>query len=72
MEGQLPLFKKKLAFEIRNIPEEYLPNLIQIVRLFRQSVTLNSAEESFRQGWKESLMGEIHPVSNLWDGIDDR
>ena len=43
MEGQLPLFKKKLAFEIKNIPEEYLPNLIQIVRLFRQSVTLNSA-----------------------------
>jgi hypothetical protein len=70
MEGQLPLYKKKLAYEIKNIPEEYLPNLVQIVRLFRESVTLQPAEESFRRGWKECLSGETHPLSGLWDGID--
>ncbi len=30
----------KLLLEIQQTPEEYLPNLLQIVRLFRESVTL--------------------------------
>ncbi len=30
----------KLILEIQQTPEEYLPNLLQIVRLFRESVTL--------------------------------
>ena len=29
----------KLILEIQQTPEEYLPNLLQIVRLFRESVT---------------------------------
>jgi hypothetical protein len=36
MEGQLPLFKKKLAFEIKNIPEEYLPK--RIIKHFSQAL----------------------------------
>jgi hypothetical protein len=36
--------------EIEQTPEEYLPNLLQIIREFRENVTLKSAEESFRQG----------------------
>ena len=70
MEGQLPLYKKKLASEIKNVPEEYLPNLLQIVRLFRESVTFRPAEESFREGWKEALSGENPPLTRLWEGID--
>ena len=31
---------------------------------------LDSAEESFRQGWKEMLAGDTHPIDELWDGID--
>jgi hypothetical protein len=30
----------KLILEIQQTPEEYLPNLLQIVRLFRKSVTM--------------------------------
>jgi hypothetical protein len=30
----------KLLLEIQQTPEEYLPNLLQIVRLFRESVTM--------------------------------
>jgi hypothetical protein len=30
----------KLILEIQQTPEEYLPNLLQIVRLFRESVTM--------------------------------
>ena len=40
---------KAVMQEIEQTPPEYLPNLLQLVRIFRQSVTLNSAEESFRQ-----------------------
>ena len=50
-------------------PQEYPPNLLQIVRLFRESVMLKPAEDSFRQGWKETMAGETRPVSELWDGI---
>jgi hypothetical protein len=30
----------KLILEIQQTPEEYLPNLLQLVRLFRESVTM--------------------------------
>ncbi len=32
--------------------------------------TLKSAEECFRQGWKEAMTGETVPLSELWEGID--
>lgn len=56
--------------EIEQTPEEYLPNLLEIIRAFRESVTLKSAEESFRQGWYEAMTENTFPVSQLWDGID--
>lgn len=33
-------------------------------------MVLTSAEESFKQGWKEMLAGETLPIEELWDGID--
>ena len=56
--------------EVQQTPQEYLPSLLQIIRIFRESVTLKSAEESFRQGWEEAMTGDTIPVSELWDGID--
>lgn len=64
------VYKEQLVREIKDTPEEYLPNLLQIVRLFRESVGLKPAEDSFRKGWKEALAGETHPVSGLWENID--
>ncbi len=64
--------EKQLAREIKSTPEEYLPNLLQLVRLFRESVALKPAEASFRQGWKEARSGETRSVSELWEGIDAR
>ncbi|WP_228042364.1 MULTISPECIES: hypothetical protein [unclassified Tychonema] len=31
---------------------------------------LKSAEDCFRQGWKEAMTGETVPLSELWQGID--
>jgi len=70
MATKLITYEEQLAYEIEKLPGEYLPNLLQIVRLFRESVTLKPAEDSFRQGWKESMAGETLPVSELWNSID--
>ncbi len=63
-------YRYQVAEEIDKIPMEYLPSVLQMVRAFRQSVTLKSAELSFKQGWQEALAGDTHPVSELWTDID--
>jgi hypothetical protein len=70
MPAKLSVYEEQLVREVRGMPEEYLPNLIRIVRLFRESVELKPAEASFRQGWKEALAGETRPVTELWKGVD--
>jgi len=70
MDRESMTYEKQLDYEIEKLPGEYLPNLLQIVRIFRESVTLKPAEDSFRQGWKEAIAGETRPVSELWDGIN--
>ncbi len=64
------LYTEKIEQEIHKTPDEYLPMLLEMVRLFRQSVALKPADESFRQGWKEALKGETLPVSELWTNLD--
>lgn len=47
-----------LLLEIEQTPEEYLPELLQFVRLFRQSVTMK--QTSLNQ-W-ENAINEINPT----------
>ena len=70
MATQISAYAEQLVREINEMPEEYLPILLEIVRLFREGVTLKPAQASFRQGWKEALAGETMPVAELWEGID--
>lgn len=56
--------------EIERVPVEYLPGLLQMIRAFRESVTLKSAEASFEQGWREAIADDTHPASELWNDID--
>lgn len=70
MTDQSPTFEEQLVHEIRETPGEYWPNLLQLIRLFRESVILKLAEASFRQGWQEAISGQTFPVSELWEGID--
>ena len=65
-------YTKKISQEIRQTPEEYLPALLAMVRLFRESVTLKPAEASFREGWQEALNGATLPLEQLWEGVDAR
>ena len=70
MCSQVADYEQQLVREIHETPREYWPNLVQFVRLFRESVTLKPAEASFRQGWAEARSGETRPLSELWEGID--
>ena len=63
-------YEAQLIEEIKETPEEYRSNLLQIVRLFRESVALKPAVASFRQGWQEAQMGQTRPVSELWKDIE--
>jgi len=70
MSGQISTYEKQLVREIHETPAEYWPNLLQLIRLFRESVTLKPAEASFRQGWQEAVTGQTRPVSELWEDLD--
>jgi len=59
-------YRQQLQAEIEATPEEYLPALLAIVRLYRQSVMLEPAAGSFRQGWQEALSGQTFPLFELW------
>ncbi len=65
------VYYDELVQEIQTVPSEYFPTLLQFVRLFRQSIMLKPAEESFKQGWVESMAGQTMPIDTLWDGIAD-
>jgi hypothetical protein len=63
-------YKEQLQAEIEATPGEYLPALLAIVRLYRQSVALKPAADSFRLGWQEAMSGQTLPLSELWQDLD--
>ena len=70
MDSQISIDEEQIIREIHSIPNEYWPNLLEIVRLFRESVTLKSAKSSFRKGWQEARTGQTRQSAELWEGID--
>jgi len=70
MAVKTPNYEDMVSLEIKATPPEYLPALLEIIRVFRESVTLPPADASFRKGMQEALAGETTPVYELWDGID--
>ena len=40
------------------------------VTVISDSEPLKSAEDCFRQGWKEAMTGDTVPLSELWEGVD--
>lgn len=59
-------YRSELLAELERVPPEYLAPLLKILRAFRESITLPTATESFKQGWKEAMEGDIHPIDELW------
>ena len=69
MDSYHTKYTNQLIQEIKATPGEYLPTLLNIVQIFRESITLKPAETSFRQGWEETMTGETMPIDELWIGI---
>ncbi|MGC9443899.1 MAG: hypothetical protein ACP5E9_03050 [Candidatus Methanospirareceae archaeon] len=46
MTAKVSVFEGQIVQEIKGVPEEYLPNLLLIVRLFRESVALKKARRN--------------------------
>lgn len=65
-----PEYEQQLINEIKNMPVEYLPGLLQIVQIFRKTIEIKPAEESFEQGWKEAMEGDVALLEDMWVGID--
>ena len=65
-------YRKQIEEELAKIPLEFLPSVLKVLQAFRETVALPSAEDSFRDAWVEAKQCITHPVSELWDGIDDK
>ncbi|HZF39287.1 MAG TPA: hypothetical protein VE715_10710 [Blastocatellia bacterium] len=70
MTTAITIYRDQVLAELDALPDEYLPFVLQLMRAFRESVTLKPAADSFRQGWREAQRGETSPVETLWDDID--
>lgn len=70
MATSIATYKEDILHELEEIPAEYQAIVLEMIRIFNKSIALQSAEQSFRQGWAEALAGETHPIDELWDGID--
>jgi hypothetical protein len=64
------IYIEQIQQELKQIPVEYLSNLLNIIHTFRENIGMNSAEESFKIGWQEIQNNQYEPISNLWEGID--
>ena len=65
-----PKYREQVLAELDVLPAEYLPFVLQLMRSFRESITLKPATASFRQGWQEAQQGDTFSVATLWDDID--
>jgi hypothetical protein len=63
-------YLERIEQEVKQMPPEYLPALFNIIHTFRESVQLNTAKQSFQQGWQEALNGETQGIETLWDDLE--
>ena len=70
MAANKSIYQKQVIAEVEAVPAEFLPLLLQMIRTYRESVSLKPAAESFAQGWREAKAGEIVPLKHLWEGIN--
>ncbi|CAN1210244.1 hypothetical protein TUMEXPCC7403_08625 [Tumidithrix helvetica PCC 7403] len=70
MSTNIPsIFAEELAKELNKIPEQYWSNLLQIIRLFRESVTPVSESHSQEPEIVEAIedLGLVHAMLEVKD-----
>ena len=70
---------EKIVQELRDIPEDKLAEIYNLIHYFRIGLEIeSSAEETpteivmegIHQGMREALSGQTIPLSEMWEGID--
>ncbi|MEM6336548.1 MAG: hypothetical protein AAF752_08270 [Bacteroidota bacterium] len=70
MSAMVPDYHQQVLDELDQIPAEFLPAFVKLVRAFREGVLLPNAADSFAQGWHEAMSEQTQPIAQLWDGLD--
>jgi len=65
MSSKVLIYEEQIVCEIHEVPREYWPNLLQIIRLCRESIVLKPAEASLRYGWQEAMTGQTRYLFSL-------
>ncbi|WP_414574866.1 hypothetical protein [Anabaena sp. CCY 9402-a] len=69
----------KIIQELRDIPEDKLAEIYELIHSFRINLERDSSAEEtpteiviegIHQGIKEALSGQTIPLSEMWEGID--
>jgi hypothetical protein len=63
-------YNEQLAAELQQVPEEYMPALIDIIHAFRAGVIQKHFEGELQESLRQARSGETSPIDTLWDGID--
>lgn len=63
-------YRRQIEEEVEKIPIEFLPSLLKMLQVFRETVALPSAEDTFRDAWREAQSGQTRPISELWTELD--
>lgn len=73
--------RSDLLLEIEQIPEKYLPDLLQFVRLFRQIVTIQTSLNDWEKGIneinssdsvKQQRKLDIQKLFDSWNELDEQ
>lgn len=62
----------EFLLEIEQVPTQYLPQLFQIVQIYKESIIRKNLVSSFEKSWDQALKKETSPVTELWEDIDAR
>ncbi|MFT7387962.1 MAG: hypothetical protein ACI8VC_001206 [Candidatus Endobugula sp.] len=70
MSQRTDSYNERLAAELQQVPEEYMPALIDMIHAFRAGVIQKHFEEELQESLRQAKSGAISPIDTLWDGID--
>ncbi len=73
MDTQTDEITEKIYSEVQMTPRRYRSLLLRIVHSFREGIEaepLSSAEESFRESWRDIQAGRVYPIEDLWAEIE--
>ena len=70
MEPSNQSYSDQLAAELQQVPEEYMPALIDMIHAFRAGVIQKGFESDLKASLQDAKAGKTSPIDSLWDGIE--